>query len=187
MKRVAQLTVRGKLVLASLVGALLAGCASQFDPPLWGSRATIQGALLDAEEHSYVVGEERPPKDTADDAFPNGHSVPDSEAPTMTIATMTPKHWSPFPGKIVARITSSSDFPPMGIKEGKNYIWRDVFGTAWVTPAKLLSLSHKLKPVPGYEFPAVPGHQPSLYKVHVRSFSFVACLDDCPSGHCGMY
>jgi hypothetical protein len=187
MKPGVQVTIGDSMLVAALAGVLLAGCANQFDPPLWGTHATIQFALLSAEENNYVVGSERPPKDTVDQAFPLGHSVQDADTPTMTIATMTPTGSSPFPGVILARITSTGEFPPMGIKPGKNYIWRDPSGTAWITPAIAGAPSHKLQPVPGYQFARESGHQPSLYKVKVKSFAFVACLDDCPSGHCGMY
>ena len=187
MKLAARLTIGGSVVIALLTGALLVGCATQFDPPLWGTRATIQGALLDAEQSHYLVGSERPPKDTVDHAFPDGHSVPDAQAPTMTIATMTPTGASSFPGVILARITSTDSFPPLGIKSGKNFVWRDASGTAWLTPGAPGAPSHELRLVPGYQFETVPGHQPSLYRVKVNSLAFVVCVDDCPTGHCGMY
>ena len=89
MKVTPRLSSKRLLVIAVLCCSQLEGCANQFDPPLWGTRATIQGALIDAEEHSYTVGSERAPKDTVDRTIDHAKTVADSEAPTnITIATV---------------------------------------------------------------------------------------------------
>jgi hypothetical protein len=188
MKLAAWLATRTCLVITPLAGLLLVGCKGQFEPPRVDVRTITQISVLSAATNEYDVSPvERPPKDTIDRAFPGGHSVPDDLAPSMTIATMTLKqgHAPSFP-KLLARITSTGDFAPMGIRKGMNYVWRDASDTAWVTPARP-GPDHKLELTPGYQFPPRPERQPSLFRVAVNSFAFVLCLDDCPTGHCGMY
>jgi hypothetical protein len=185
MKLAARLTTPRCLVFPVLAGLLLAACSNT--QQLYAPTLT-QVALLTEAQHDYdVAPTERPPKDTMDRAFPPGHSVSDDDAPNMTIATMTlkPGH-APTRLKLIARITSNRDFPPMGNQRGMNYVWRDtVTKAARITPQA--GPDYHLVETPGYQFVSRPEHQPSLLRVAVNSFAFVLCLDDCPSGHCGMY
>jgi hypothetical protein len=140
-----------------------------------------------AAQRHYSVRSERPPRDTTDYSLPPGHSVPENDAPIMTIATMTANPGPIlFPGKILARITSSRDYKPMGIKQGPNILWRDAYKRVWITPQSN-GPHEELNQVPRYIFPLEPGHEPSLLRVKTNSFAFIACLDDCGSGHCGMF
>lgn len=185
MKLAAWLTNPKCPMLAVLAASAFAGCTP---PPPPHVPTPAQLALLTEVELQYDVSPtERPPTDTTDLGFPPGHSVSDDDAPTMTIATMTLKGgFAPPRQKLIARITSNRDFPPMGIQRGMNYLWRDTLTkVAWITPRA--GPDHQLEPVPGYQFQSRPEHQPSLIRVRTNSFAFVACLDDCPSGHCGMF
>jgi hypothetical protein len=187
MKRSARVNALTHAVIAAVVCALFAACASQFDPPRPDVLAMPSSReVFDAAQQYYRVGSERPPRDTVDQNFPRGHSVPDSDAPTMTIATLTAGPVpGPLPGKLLARITSNRDYAPMGIEQGPNILWRDSLGRVWITPRS--GSSRQLYQVPRYVFRLLPGHEPSLIRVHTNSFSFVACVDDCSSGHCGMF
>lgn len=168
-------------VTTPLALVLLVGC------PQTSTRVVSQSAVLGAVDVNYEISRtERPPKDTIDNRFPPGHSVPDDSAPSMTIATMSPITPSPL-FRILARITSSGKFPPMGIEPGKNYLWRNLSdSTVWITPANG-GPNKRLVNVPGYVFRPMPGHEPGLRRVKVNSTAFVACLEGCPSGHCGMF
>lgn len=181
MKLAVWSTNRRGLVTTPLAMLLLTGC------PRANPRVVTQSEVLRAADANYEISRtERPPKDTVDTHFLPGHSVSDDSVPTMTIATMTPITPSPA-FRIVARITSSGRFQPMGIEPGKNYLWRNLADSSvWITPANGAP-NKQLAAVPGYVFPRMPGHQPGLYRVKVHSEAFVACLDDCPSGHCGMF
>jgi hypothetical protein len=173
-------------MIAFVAAAPVAACKSQFDPPRPDWHMPTRAEVLEAAQNYYVAGPERPPKDTVDRNYPPGHSVPDTAAPIMSIATMMPIQVPiSVPLKILAQITSNRDYQPMGIRQGRNILWRDWMGRAWITAQ---NGSHQpLQYVPGYVFPLVPGHEPSLYRVQTNSISFLACLDDCPSGHCGMF
>jgi hypothetical protein len=185
MKLAARLTTPTCLVFPLFAGLVLAGCGTT--QQLYAPTPTQVALLSEAQLDYDVAPTERPPKDTTDRAFPPGHSVPDDDAPNMTIATMTlkPGH-PPARLKLIARITSNRDFAPMGIQRGMNYVWRDTLTrAAWITPRS--GPDHHLVETPGYQFASRPEHQPSLLRVAVNSFAFVLCLDDCPTGHCGMY
>jgi hypothetical protein len=189
MKLAARLTAPRRLGMALLAGLSFAGCKGQVEPPNPYVFTSTQMAVLRTAEDDYdVAPSERPPKDTTDRAFPPGHSVSDNLAPTMTIATMTLKAGHlPSSRKLLARITSNRDFPPMGIQRGMNYVWRDTLSrVAWITP-KGGGPDHALAPAPRYQFTPRPEHQPSLLRIAVNSVAFIVCLDDCPTGHCGMF
>jgi hypothetical protein len=186
MKRATWSIVTKHVIVMLCASALLAGCPSQFEPPRPGTRMPSGAEVLDAAQNFYVAGPERPPKDTTDFSLPPGHSIAENDAPRMTIATMTASAGPTPPSvKILARITSTGDYAPMGIRQGRNIVWRDAENRAWLTPQN--GSPRQLSSVPGWVFPIQPGHEPSLYRVRTNSFSFVVCLDDCGSGHCGMF
>ena len=187
MKSATRLTTLGIVVIAIPGFMLLAACASQFNPPPPGARMPSRAEVLDAAQNFYIAGPERPPKDTQDLSYPAGHSVSNDSAPSnITIATMRPLPVPvPLPFRFLARITSNRDYPPMGIKQGLNYVWRDWMDRAWITP--VTGPDRQLEDVPGYVFPRPFIHETSLFRVQTNSVSFLVCLDDCPSGHCGMF
>jgi hypothetical protein len=168
-----------KVLTIVLLGGLLAGCGGR-------QSEAIQARVVKAAEDDYDVAAERDPTDTTDANFPPGHSVPDNTAPKMKIATMKLKlGHAQQPFKLIARINSQGDYAPMHILKGMNYVWRDGWG-AYITPENQ-SDRYTLQLVPNYYFKARPEHQPSLLHVKVHSEAFVVCLDDCGSGHCGLF
>jgi hypothetical protein len=187
MKLAARLAARRGLAIAPLAGLLFVGCKSLFNPPDVDTHTTMRIAILRVIQEDYDVSPtKRPPKDTTDRAFPPGHSVPDDQAPTMTISTLRLKSGHTASSqKPLAIIDSDGSFGPMKIRKGLNLVWLDASGQAWITPPS--GADHRLERTPGYQFPARPEHEPSLLRVAVNSIAFVLCLDDCGSGHCGMY
>ena len=186
MKRAARSTSLTHLIIALSTITVLAACKSLFDPPHGARELPTRAEVLEIAQNYYVAGPERPPRDTVLASYPTGHSVPDSAEPVLRIATLWPTAGPmPLPVKLIAQITSNRDYEPMGIRQGRNIVWRDWLGRAWLTPP---TGSHRqLQQVPGFVLPLMPGHEPSLYRVPTNSVSFLACLDDCPSGHCGMF
>ena len=164
------------LVIAPLIALLLPGCRPE------GSE------ILQAAVESYDYGAKRPPVDTliASLRLP---SIPDSLAPdTITIETMMPKpsaRINPF-YKLIARIHSSRDYPPMGIRRGDNYLWRDYLKKKWITNDST-ALPHGLSEHEALNRSEMKPHEPRLLRIRTNSVAFVACLDDCPSGHCSFY
>ena len=185
MKRTRWSTRPTYLTMALAAAATLTACAGLFNPPP-DPRLLTSTQVLEAAQTYYVPGLERPAVDTTIPNFPRGHSIPDDTSLHMTIATLTPRA-GPIPPLVnaLAQITSNRDYPPMGIRQGRNLVWRDVFGYAWITTQH--GSVRLLEDVPGWKLPRPLEHQPSLYRVTTNSMSFVVCLDDCPSGHCGMF
>jgi hypothetical protein len=190
MRFVARSKMMAHVVIGILSGTLLTGCRNQFDPPRPMELSMTPNAVEFAATHFYTFGPGRRSKDTTDSNFPHDHTVKDSDAPdSLTIATATEisvPFYKPF--QIIAKITSVGEsFPPMHIEPGINYIVRDWLGFRWIHPPS--GGFHRLHQVPGWDFPIIPDHdhEPTLFRVHARSIGFVACLDDCGSGHCGMF
>lgn len=85
-------------------------------------------------------------------------------------------------GRIAGRITSNAAYPPLGIVEGVNYVWRDSVGGG----TRLLTV-----PVPGSapltwltvgSAQYVPGVVEGIRCAINRSVGF--CAGGCPEGHC---
>jgi hypothetical protein len=185
MKGATRMTTASYFMTALAASAILTACPSQFSHAP-DARLLTSTQVLDAAQNYYVPGPDRPAIDTTVGNFPPGHSIPDDPTIVMTIATMTPRPGPiPDPIRILAQITSNRDYQPMGIRQGRNLVWRDMFGFAWITTQH--GSVRLLADVPGWDFPESPSHEPSLYRVHTNSISFVVCLDDCGSGHCGKF
>ena len=174
--------------------ALLAASTASCHRPLALPTPTQLSVLGAADD--YDVGPERPSTTEVDPDFP-GPTV-STEPPDMTIAAMTLKPGRPRgPRRLLARITSPSDYEPMGLVKGQNLVWRNTWDSTAtgavdvVTPMRpgrpdhVLTRDPRLNRYPPTDAP----HRPRLIKLSVRSFAFVACLDDpmCPTGHCGKY
>lgn len=186
MKLGPRLTTLKCMAIGPLVVLLFAGCQSLFNPPRPELRLPTEAEIAQAAQTDYDFGPKRPPKDTVIPGL-TGPSVADSNAPVMTIETMTRKR-SAVPNpllQMLARIESTGDYTPMGIRRGENFVWRDVGGTNWVSAAGS-SRPHRLVRHVNLDRRAMKPHEPGLLKVAVNSTSFVVCLDDCPwTGHCG--
>ncbi len=175
------------LAIGPLVGLLFVGCQSVFNPPHTELGLPTEAEIARAVREDYdFAGIKRPPKDTTIRDL-SGPSVPDSDAPVMTIETMTLKR-SVRPNplfRLLARIESGGDYTPMGIRRGENFVWRDSGGNNWVSPKGSLQ-RHRLVRHPRLDRPPMIPHEPGLLRVAVNSTSFVVCLDGCyPAGHCG--
>lgn len=197
---VAKRLTTNRFAVVPLLALLAIGCRSQFEPrpPESPPTPTQIAVLLAADD--YDSGPERPAIDTIDRGF-TGPTVPDNLAPNMTIATMTLRPGRPEGRRrLLARITSDGDYPPMGIRRGMNFVWRDTWAnslaaaqtwTNWVTPSRAGEPSHRLVRDPRLDrFANVAGHHtPNLLKLRVNSTGFLVCLGDpaCPSGHCGNF
>lgn len=182
-----------------LAFTLLASGCRWFFPPRPVATAS-QSAVVDALKN-YDIGEERLPTVENDPAF-QGPTAANAAAPTtITIATMTLKpSGARGSRRFLARITSNKDYPLLGIYEGQNFVWRNTWDSTvvsaptWIntiTPAALGKDDHVLTrdPRPS-RYPVYGGaHEPSMYKLIVRSIALVVCLDDpmCSTGHCGYY
>jgi len=153
--------------------------------------------LKEALSHYNIDKNERPPLAITDSSFP-GAAIPESEAPEMTIATMTRDTTTPRPAwRLIARITSRGDYPAMGVYKGTNFIWRSSWNNAdsatWVTRVVSTSpgkAAHDLHRDPRtIEYTHGDPSQPRLVKITVHSIAFAVCLDDpmCGSGHCGAF
>jgi hypothetical protein len=181
--------------------ALLAVLASGCNKVTSGGTAPTptQSAIQDVQS-DYSVGPERPVVLDTDPGF-RGQTIDDAAAPTMTIATLTLRPGRPRGTRqFLARITSDRDYVPLGIYEGRNYVWRNTWDSTavaaanWVnaiTPARRGRPDYRLTRDPRRDRyrPFGARHEPSLWKVTVRSVAFIVCLDDpaCPTGHCGHF
>lgn len=164
------------LVIAPIIAMPLTGCRPE------------RSEILQAAAEGYVYGAKRPPVDTLIPSL-KLPSIPDSLAPdSITIETMMPKpsvRRNPF-YKLIARIHSSRDYPPMGIRRGDNYLWRDILRKKWITN-DVDAIPHGLSEHEPFNRPEMKPHEPRLLRIRTNSVAFVACLDDCPSGHCSYY
>ena len=179
--------------IVPLVALLLIGCNNPEPTP-------SQLAIRPQAQNDYDFGPERPAIDMTDSTFP-GSSVPDSAAPRMTASTMTLKTGhARSTRRLLARITSSRDYPPMGIYAGVNYVWRNTWDTTSVAAARWTNIitpdatgrpdKRLVRDARLDRFPITLGlHEPSVVRLRVNSYAFEVCLDDpvCPSGHCGYY
>jgi hypothetical protein len=179
---------------------LASGCQWLFPPSAPPAPTPSQSAVLDASK-DYDIGPEHSPIVQNDPAFP-GPTAPDAAAPTIiTIATMTlkPSH-TRGSRRLLARITSNRDYPLLGVYEGQNFVWRNTWdSTAVSAPAWINTVTSTSPGKPDHTLtrdnrstrypPFDAAHQPSLFRLTVRSIAFVVCLDDpmCGTGHCGNF
>lgn len=175
-----------------------------FVVPAWGcflfrTPLTASQAAVLADKDDYDEGPERPMETENDPTFP-GPTIPDDQAPVMTIKTLKLKSGhAPGSRRLMARIHSDRDYPPMGIHDGWNVVWRDTWDTTvvasatWtttVTPETPGEPDHVLtRDSRTDRYPAVANHEPRVIKLKVHSVAFVACFEDpaCNTGHCGLY
>jgi hypothetical protein len=146
----------------------------------------------------YDYGRERPPAAIKDSAFPGPVVEDPPGAPNMSIATATLKEGvTQPPHRILARIHSSGDYAPMGIRAGDNYIWRSSWDStkaaSWVTsivPGDSAATRHTLqRDARLTEYTHGDAAEPRLVRITVHSLAIGVCLSDpvCTSGHCGYW
>jgi hypothetical protein len=165
----------------------LAGIVALVAILLFAGCYPTQSEFFRAAREDYTLGSKRPPMDTVVRNY-EGPSVPDNLAPTMSIETMTRKASAPANPlyTILARIESTGDYAPMGIRGGENFLYSGVFGTKWIkNSSSLLPLRLKRhKPLDRYAQPPV---EPMLLRVTTNSVAFIACLEGCDTGHCSFH
>lgn len=191
-----------RVVSSTLVflSAALSGCRLQQGSPSTGDPGadTTRTAIVREAQGLYDYGPDRLPIASVDTAF-RGPVVADGAIPRMWIATATLKRGVTRPThRIVARIRSMGAYPPMGIAEGDNYIWRDTWSARDYSRSRavVVSVDSTIKPHAlvrderkiEYSHGADPA-EPRLVLMKVHSVALGACLEDriCPSGHCGYY
>lgn len=153
--------------------------------------------LASAKSSDYTYETPRIPVDASNPSDISNPGVPESSAPTMTIAKATRANTpTPLTEEVLAKIVSDRAYPDLGVLPGDNYVWRyraDSDSTKWEVWVVPDNPSHRAEPLSrsAEHFSDGDPTQPRIVRARRTAagavIAFAACLQDpvCPSGHCG--